>query len=39
LIINLPGSLKGVIDSFTILVDLIVHSIEMIRGFPHEKNF
>ena len=37
LIINLPGSLKGVIDSFEILDDLIVHSIEMIRGFPHEK--
>ena len=37
LIINLPGSLKGVIDCFEILSDLILHSIEMIRGFPHEK--
>jgi len=37
LIINLPGSLKGVCDCFEIIVDLIVHSIEMIRGFPHEK--
>jgi molybdenum cofactor synthesis domain-containing protein len=37
LIINLPGSLKAVIDCFEILSDLIVHSIEMIRGFPHEK--
>jgi len=38
LIINLPGSLKAVSDCFEILKDLIVHSIEMIRGFPHEKN-
>jgi len=38
LIINLPGSLKGVSDCFSVLVDLIEHSIEMIRGFPHEKN-
>lgn len=37
LIINLPGSLKAVEDCFEILKDLIVHSIEMIRGFPHEK--
>jgi len=37
LIINLPGSLKAVIDCFEILSDLILHSIEMIRGFPHEK--
>jgi len=38
LIINLPGSLKGVMDYFEILKDLIPHSIEMLRGFPHEKN-
>ncbi|MGC8976279.1 MAG: MogA/MoaB family molybdenum cofactor biosynthesis protein, partial [Candidatus Ratteibacteria bacterium] len=38
LIINLPGSLNGVIESFEILNNLIVHSIEMIRGFTHEKD-
>lgn len=36
LIINLPGSLKAVIHSMEILKDIIVHSIEMMRGFSHE---
>lgn len=36
LIINLPGGLNGVKESFEILKDLIPHSIEMIRGFPHD---
>ncbi|MCM8772370.1 MAG: molybdopterin-binding protein [Candidatus Omnitrophica bacterium] len=36
LIINLPGSLNAVSYSFEILDDIITHSIEMIRGFPHE---
>lgn len=36
LIINLPGSLKGVMEFFEILEEIIPHTIEMIRGFPHE---
>lgn len=36
LIINLPGSLKGVKEFFEILTGIIPHTIEMIRGFPHE---
>ncbi len=38
LIINFPGSLNAVKESFEILLDTIQHSIEMLREFPHEKN-
>lgn len=36
LIINFPGSLKAVIHGMEIMQDIIVHSIEMMRDFPHE---
>lgn len=36
LIINLPGGLKAVKECFEILMDIIPHTIEMVRGFPHE---
>ncbi|MCM8788582.1 MAG: MogA/MoaB family molybdenum cofactor biosynthesis protein, partial [Candidatus Omnitrophica bacterium] len=36
LIINLPGGLKGIKESFKILTEIISHAVKMIRGFPHE---
>jgi len=35
LIINLPGSPKGVEESLTILVPILPHAFDMIQGFPH----
>ncbi|MFC1807469.1 molybdenum cofactor biosynthesis protein B [Candidatus Omnitrophota bacterium] len=36
IIINLPGSPKGAQESLTVILDLIPHALEMVRGKGHD---
>ncbi|MFH1619916.1 MAG: MogA/MoaB family molybdenum cofactor biosynthesis protein [bacterium] len=38
LIINLPGSREGAVESLTAVIDIISHALEMISGSSHDKN-